>query len=140
MPYTTRIEGNAFLRCSNLTNINCPNLEIIGDYAFQGSGVSWTRFPFKIITIGGSAFRQCSQLVNVVMPSGLQSIGELAFYQCTALQTFDLSECLQIPTLGANAFAYTTCTFLFRDQTQLDAYASATNWSTYADRFQIKGA
>ena len=34
----------------------------------------------------------------------------------------------------------TKCIFLFRDQTQLDEYSNAENWSALANRFQIKGA
>ena len=140
MPNVVEIGNSAFINCSNLTEVSCPDAEVISESAFQSSGVSWGRFPNKVKTIGRYAFRSCQSLINIVLPSSLETFGTQSFYSCSHLQTVDLSESLTVPGLGANAFAATTCAFLFRDQTQLNAFASATNWSELADRFQIKGA
>lgn len=100
---------------------------------------SITTITSDVTSIGGNTFQGCAALTEVSFPN-VTSIGNSAFNSCTALKYFDMSEVGGVPSITSTTFKNTTCIFLFRDQTQLDTYASATNWSALADRFQIKGA
>ncbi|MBQ7345597.1 MAG: leucine-rich repeat protein, partial [Oscillospiraceae bacterium] len=42
--------------------------------------------PTTLQTIGESAFRKCSALMNIQLPEGLTSIGAYGFYGCSALE------------------------------------------------------
>ena len=112
----TSIGSNAFSNCASLTEVSFP----------------------KVTSIGSNTFQNCTTLTEVSFPK-VTSIGSNAFRNCSRLQYFDMSEVDKPPIITTNTFYGTTCIFLFRDQTQLDEYASATNWSALADRFQIKG-
>lgn len=113
----TSIGGNAFQNCKALTEANFPN----------------------VTSIEGNAFYTCIALTEVNFPK-VTSIESRAFYGCKSIKYFDMSEVSGVPRISSTTFSSTTCIFLFRDQTQLDEYASATNWSALADRFQIKEA
>ena len=135
----TYIGNYAFHSCSALTEVNFPEVTYIGTYAFYScSALTEANFP-EVKYIGPHAFRSCSALTEAIFPE-VTYIGSYAFSDCTDLRYFDMSEVDGVPTIASNTFGSTTCIFLFRDQTQLDEYASATNWSALADRFQIKGA
>lgn len=92
----------------------------------------------NVISIGDGAFQNCANLALTSLPNGVTSIDQYSLSFCTSIPYLDFSGFTQIPTLGAHAFDNTTFPLYFRDQQQLDEWAAATNWSTYANRFQIK--
>ena len=57
---------------------------------------------YSVINIKPSAFKDCSQLTSIVIPSSVAVIGNLAFQNCTGLTSITFSERLNI--LGAGAF------------------------------------
>ena len=162
MPSVTTIGNNAFQNCTNLLNIIMPNVTNMGNTTFQNctnlaltslpSGVintgaytfqnctnlALTSLPSGVTTIGGKCFARCTNLALTSLPNSVTNIDTAAFEYCTGIQYLDFSEFTTIPTLGTNVFLNTYFPFYFRDQQQLDEWAAATNWSTYADRFQIK--
>ena len=117
------IYSATFKNCSKLKSINIP------------SGFT---------SISGSAFAGCTNLALTVLPDGITSISGSAFYGCTSLYFIDLTAFTDpqaIPTLAhVNAFQNipTTAQFIVANQEMYDAFTTATNWSTYASRFQIK--
>ena len=116
-----------------------PNIAYIGTYVFNGcTKLALTSLPSGVTDIGNNAFEKCVNLALTSLPSGVTNIGASAFNYCTSIPYLDFSDFTQIPTISANSFNHTTFPFYFRDQQQLDEWAAATNWSTYADRFQIK--
>lgn len=140
----TSIESNAtsvgqyaLACCSQLVSASIPLVTTIGEAAFLSCLKLTSVTMPSVATIYVNAFLNCISLTNISLPS-ITDIGANAFLNCSNLATVDLSENDGIPTITANSFTSTACTFLFRDQTQLDEYASATNWSDLADRFQIK--
>ena len=136
----TSIGNSAFYGCTNLALTSLPSgVTSIGDYAVNGcTNLALTVLPDGITSIGGNAFSGCINLALTSLPSGVTSIGKSAFYNCTSIPYLDFSVFTQIPTVWSTSFANTSFPFYFRDQQQLDEWAAATNWSTYAGRFQIK--
>ena len=138
-PKVTSIGSNAFQNCTTLTEANFPEVTFTESFAFSNcASLTEVSFP-NVTSIGSNAFYSCTSLTEVSFPK-VTSIGSNAFQNCTALKYFDMSEVSGVPSISSTTFKNTTCIFLFRDQTQLDEYANATNWSTLTNRFQIKGA
>ena len=50
-------------------------------------------------SIGGSAFDSCNNIMTIILPSTITSVGNYAFYNCTALKYVYYSEVLD-PTEG----------------------------------------
>ena len=57
----------------------------IGDYAFYDCDLQVVNIPKSVKTIGKYAFDGCGKLISANMVNGLESIGEMAFFQCYAL-------------------------------------------------------
>lgn len=94
----------AFAGCLELTEIDLPeSLEIIDDYAFQGSGITALDLS-NIKSVGNYAFA----VTPVAQVSfGLASVGEGAFYNCFFLANADLST---LNSIGDSAFFATALT------------------------------
>jgi hypothetical protein len=131
----TSIGNYAFEKCSNLALTSLPvGLSNISNYAFDGcTNLALTSLP-GITSIGTSAFRDCTNLPLTSLPAGLSSIGQSALSGCTSLGTVT---CLATtpPTAGSSIFGISPPAALRIEvpASSLNAYRSATNWSTYAD-------
>ena len=77
---------------ANVLDIDFPALENIGNYAFTGRTLTWTKLNFpKLKTIGTYAFSTCTSLTSVnFLPEGLESIGNYAFNGCTGITSVTL--------------------------------------------------
>ena len=138
IPSTTEIPTSFFELHRNLVNVIMPNVTNIGTFAFNKcTSLALTSLPNGVTNIGGYAFNRCTSLALTSLPNGVTNIGGYAFSGCTSIPFLDFSDFTSVPTVATSSFA-TTFPFYFRDQQQLDEWAAATNWSTYADRFQIK--
>jgi hypothetical protein len=73
-----------------------------GNYADKLIGVE---LPDTIEVIEWGAFRNCTNLSNVIMGDNVKEIGMYAFEDCTSLRTISLSESLSV--IGTRAFAGT---------------------------------
>ena len=135
-------EGNTLnmLYADTLVTANIPDAVTIINSMFLAKRSLVSVIMPNVVSIGNYSFQFCSNLAITELPSGLTSLGTYAFRNCTSIPYLDMSNLTQIPTIYTNSFNGTTFPFLFKDQTQLDAYAAATNWSALASRFQIKGA
>ena len=128
-----KIASYAFSYCAGLKSIEIPNgVTSIGDHAFwMCSGLKSVAIPNSVESIASHAFYGCSGFENLVIKDSINSIGANAFDWCASLKKVYLSE--TPPTLAnVNAFdnINTSCTFYCKSQASLDAYKSATNWST----------
>ena len=56
----------------------------------------------KLSKISENAFKDCKNLVNVIIPSGVTSIEKNAFYQCTGLESITIPS--SVKTVGSSAF------------------------------------
>lgn len=122
------IGEEAFYKCSSLSSITLnDSLVSIGDSAFKSTGLNEVYIPADVTlgkdcfasnpistvtfapgrkTVGG--FSGCSSLENVVIPDGVQSIDERAFYNCRGI--FDIEIPDSVTEIGASAFY--GCTYL----------------------------
>lgn len=112
----TRIDAQAFMNCTSLTEISdipdtCTG--IYGDY-------------------NNEVFRNCSSLKEIRIGSGITKIGVWAFAGCTSMKSFYIKATTP-PTMGDNCFTNNPCN-IYVPRGSGDAYKAATNWSTYADR------
>lgn len=123
---------------NTLEVVNIPSAVLIGGGFFQGQKRLTDVIMPNVKSIGNTAFFNCQNLALTSLPNGVTSIGLLSFARCTGIPYLDFSNFDHIPTVQSNSFNDTTFPFYFRDQQQLDEWAAATNWSTYANRFRIK--
>ena len=84
----TSIPNSTFAYCTSLKSIDLPKgLQIIGDMAFNGTGLESVDIPEGVFSIGVNAFRDCRSLENITLPSTLAvekrydtvPVGSLAF-------------------------------------------------------------
>ena len=101
------IGDNAFNSCSSLKDISLPNsITTIGNDAFNGAfyGASIT-LPDSLISIGSEAFSS-TNIVDIVFPATLQSIGSRAFI---GLKDRHIQLPDSLISIGSQAFA---CSFI----------------------------
>ena len=87
----TRIMSCAFYGCKNITELTLPStLGVIGELAFERTGIKSIKIPNNVVQIGEYAFSNCEYLSSVTLNSTLQSIGKGAFSYCSSLQSISL--------------------------------------------------
>lgn len=90
------------------TSVNVPeiidgkNVTQIGAYAFQESDVVNVMLPDSITTIGYNAFANCKKLETINFPDGLKEIGDYAFTNCHSLKEVNLGN--NVESIGKYAF------------------------------------
>ena len=119
----THISNSAFYGCRKLTSITIPNsVTSIGDFAFTLSGLIFIELPNSITNIGVQAFfgcysltsatlpiglnnieQGCDNLKSIIIPNGVESIGEQAFYACNSLESIIIPK--NVKNIGFRAFA-----------------------------------
>ena len=91
-----------------LTGGNSANRDAIPDLAFYGcSYVKHFNINFSAVTIGDDAFRGCTSLVSIALPSNLNSIGDRAFANSGLVSVVVPGS---VASIGDNAF--NSCTSL----------------------------
>ena len=91
----TAIGNSAFQFCGDLLNISLPEgLEMIGDNAFWGAGLSNITMPRSLKTIGKGSFGNCN-IKTLNIPEGVTSIGENAFAYMFNLVQLELPKSLR---------------------------------------------
>jgi hypothetical protein len=75
----------------------------IGDSAFQEcSGLTSITIPRSVATIGDWAFSYCSGLTTITIPSSITTVGNYAFYDCYNLTSITIAD--SVTTIGSEAF------------------------------------
>ena len=133
----TSIGNYAFSNCSGLTSVTIHNsVTSIGNGAFYDcSGLTSVTIPNSVTSIGYDAFRNCRSLTSLTIGSGIASIGSGAFYGCRNLTSVTVNATTP-PTLGSNAFSSTNNYPIYVPASSVNAYKSASGWSSYASRIQ----
>lgn len=84
---------SAFYEVTTLESVifeNGSKCAEIGNFTFEGSGLTTIELPTSVSTIGMYAFRYCTSLESIVIPETATNIGKGAFWQCTALSDVDI--------------------------------------------------
>ena len=76
----------------------------IGDYAFASCPLESLTIPADIDSLGEGAFYCCTALKNLTLEEGVSSVGAYAFYGCTALESVVIPA--SITSMGSGMFAY----------------------------------
>ena len=106
-----QIGNRAFARCSRLTTVVLPEGVVeIGAEAFSRSAVTSVTIPYSVEKIGKGAFSYCTNLSSATIVSGGardKTIGNHAFYDCTALTSMDFQDA-RVLSIGKAAYAVDT--------------------------------
>ena len=131
------IGDSAFVSCTSLSSVMISDgIITIGSTAFNSTALRSVIIPDSVTTIGSSAFATCLSLRTVVIGNGVTSIPDYTFEDCSALESVRINA-TNPPSLHATAFGYTNNNFqIYVPSGSVNAYKSATGWSTYASRIQ----
>ena len=117
-------------------------VDTIGTYAFQGCR-ALSSFTFNedtsLATIIDNAFSGCTSLSSITIPSSVTTIENRAFKGCTSLQSITV-EATTPPSLGSAVFDSTNNCPILVPAASVNAYKSASGWSTYSSRIQSIGS
>ncbi|MBQ1376310.1 MAG: leucine-rich repeat protein, partial [Clostridia bacterium] len=109
----TSLPNEIFVHFDSMTTVSLPStLKIIGDEAFERSGITEIVIPEGVTYIGYLAFNDCTSLTKVTLPStlentggrifsssgitdvtipeGTKTLGEMPFYYCTQLKSITI--------------------------------------------------
>lgn len=140
LPKATSLSNSAFNNCTALTSINIPLVTSITTQSFYGCSALETLNLPSVKTTGTQGIRNCKKLTRVDF-GAVTNIGALTLDSCSLLDTL-IVRTSSVCTLGnTSALSGTKIAsgtgYIYVQDTLVDSYKSASNWSTYAN--QIKG-
>ena len=100
----TEISEGLCINCKSLLSANLPEtISAMGSYAFYGcSALRYVSIPSQVTVIPYACFYECVALDSVTIPDAVQSIADYAFYKCTEMSVLDLGS--GVESLGEEAF------------------------------------
>ena len=154
----TSIGDSAFGACYSLASITIPDsVTSIGTKAFNICySLASIAIPDSVTGIGDDEFATCYSLASITIPDSVTSLGVRAFQYCWSLASITISD--NVTSIGGSSFKYcygaaeyhlkpttpptlsSTTAFdsipsdcvIYVPQGCLEAYQTATNWTTYA--------
>ena len=87
-------EGSSpwFNETDKIKSISLPlGLTSIGDFAFEGLSVTDIVIPENVVSIGMSAFKDCTGIDSFTIDSNISSLGDGAFAGCSQLHALDIN-------------------------------------------------
>lgn len=129
--------NSAFYGCTNMRiHLYLPNLITDSQWSttrvFANTGILSANFP-NVQKLGGDFFAGSKELVKVDIGASAVSIGSSLCNGCTSLTTL-ICRAVTPPSIGNNIIANAPNAYIYVPDAALEAYKTATNWSTYADR------
>ena len=139
----TSIGSYVFRACYSLSSIIIPSgITSIVSYLFYNCySLASVNIPSGVTSIGNYAFQYCYSLASITIPDSVTSIGNYAFRYCYGMAEYHLKPTTP-PTLSATS-AFTSIPadcIIYVPQGCLEAYQTATNWTTYASYMQEEPA
>lgn len=140
----TNIPTNTFYQCYKLALTTLPSgITSIGNYAFYNCyKLALTDLPSSLTSIGTYGFCGCKNINTLTInSSSTLTINNYAFINCTNLTTLIFPNVTSVPTIASstifNSSGITASTGnIYVPDNLVDAFKSATNWSTYATRIK----
>ena len=135
----TEIGNNAFAECSSLTkvilnsnNIASQSFTSSSIQTFFGTQVSEYILGDSVKAIGEYAFRSCSNLKSITIPSSVTEIGTDAFRRCSGL-TSVICKATSVPSTPSNAFYSVpqSSATLYVPASALEDYKATSPWSGF---------
>ena len=110
IPNGVEVVGNAAFSGSGITSVTIPSsLHTIESYAFHSiNTLTQVIFPNGNIQIQEYAFAYSSSLTSIDLKSGVKNLGEYAFYNSSGLTNFNFG--YGIEEIGGNSFVGTSLT------------------------------
>ena len=104
IPAPVEVIGDQAFQSTGIQSADLPgSLRSIGKYAFNGARyLGSIEVPGLVKTIGNEAFYSCSSLSEINLGGDLLSIGDYAFYNCSAVSGLTLPD--KMTTIGSSAF------------------------------------
>ena len=143
----TSIGSSTFNYCYSLTNITIPDsVTSIGGNVFERCyNLTGVTIPDSVTSIGSSTFGYCYSFASITIPDSVTSIGSNAFQNCYSAAEYHLASTTP-PTLSStNAFTNIPADCIIyvpysADHSILEAYKTASNWSSYASKMREEAA
>ena len=139
----TSISSGSFYGCFNLSTASIsPGITSIGDNAFYTCySLASIIIPSGVTSIGSGPFYGCYSLTIIIIHSGVTSIGATAFSNCYGVKEYHLKRTTPPTLSNTNAFnsIQSDCIIYVpksENQTVLNAYKTAQNWSNFASYMQ----
>lgn len=126
----TYIGEAAFMNSGIDNNINLPNLISIGQSAFENSKIKNVINLGRITTLSNNCFYTCSELLSLVVPETVTSVGTNVTTRCTSLEIITMNPLIP-PTIHDTAFGSymeNNLTKILVPGASLRDYFLATNW------------
>lgn len=129
------ISNNAFLECYNLKNIVLPkNLTTITQYCFGAcTSLKNIYIPKGVTKLEANSFYDCTALDKICIPSSVIAIENNAFVFSYSLNDIVIEGKPSLANATFRECPSTVRFYAYRDN--LSYFQSATNWSTYYDKF-----
>ena len=123
--HTVTALGEQLFYAAELTEVTIPNtVKEIKNEAFVRNSFESIRIPGSVEIIGDEVFSYNSLLKTVNIGKGVLSIGEKAFYRCTALESINVDE-------GAEYLSSVDGVLLANNATELVTYPSGKSGESY---------
>ena len=124
------LADNVFANYPNLKTVELPqSVRFIGQYTFFNCVSLWKVQTYKVESIGDGAFQQCSALQRVLFGEGLLTIGAYAFYDCALLDNSSLAgSSSMIPSTVTSIGTYAFKNTALWNKAQYDEVIYAGNW------------
>lgn len=134
-----KIRQYGFMDCSELTEINAPNVTTIGRNAFSFCGrLKRAIFP-KLTTGGNDMFSYC-YLLEYIDLGNIAALGSWVFTSCRSLAAVVLRKNSVVNLTVENAFSSSGVQkgtgFVYVPDNLVEQYKVATNWQTYASQIR----
>lgn len=82
----TQIDERCLSGRKHIKTIMLPDtIEVIGEYAFEGTGITEIVLPSKLTAVSAYLFKDCTLLTEVYIPKNVTNIAPMAFNNCTFL-------------------------------------------------------
>lgn len=124
-----------------LTNIDMEsdrilkNVKKIGARSFEGSIINTIVLPQGLTSIGDVAFYNCENLTSLTIPSGVTSIGRYAFYM-SPIETLRVENPTPPRIFPSTFLDSDDLQVIYVPQASVDAYKSAPYWSDVSSKIQ----